>query len=349
MGLSNYLQELWYQPHPTSALLLPLSWVYTGVVLLRRQIYLTRLINPESLPAPVIVVGNIAVGGTGKTPLVIWLHRFLSAQGYRPGIVSRGHGGRARQWPQQVRPDSDPATVGDEAVLLARHTRAPIAVGPDRHAAAEALIRHQGCDLILSDDGLQHYALRRDLEIAVIDGVRRHGNGYCLPAGPLREPISRLRDVDIIVTHGIAGRGEFPMKYVPGVPQPVAPSSRSRQGATPGPQQVHAVAGTGNPDDFFHLLRVLGYQPHCHRFPDHHVFRREEINFNDDLPVIMTEKDAVKCERFAGMEHWYLPIEAELPAVFERRLLELLRRKGYGRQAAGDPGLPRDQGALDLR
>lgn len=349
MGLSGRLQELWYQPHPLSALLLPLAWIYTGVVTLRRQIYLSHLINPEALPVPVIVIGNISAGGTGKTPLAIWLYRFLAAQGYKPGIVSRGYGGRARQWPQQVRPDSDPATVGDEAVLLARRTLAPIAVGPDRHAAAEALIRHQGCDLILSDDGLQHYALRRDIEIALIDGIRRHGNGYCLPAGPLREPVSRLRDVDIIVTHGIAGRGEFPMKYLPGALQPVARSSPPRPRAAPAVQEVHAVAGIGHPDDFFHLLRAQGYQVHRHPFPDHHVFRREEINFNDDLPVIMTEKDAVKCERFAGPEHWYLPIEAELPAVFERRLLELLRRKGYGRQAAGDPGLPRDQGSFDLR
>jgi tetraacyldisaccharide 4'-kinase len=348
MGLSDRLQGLWYQPHPLSALLLPLAWFFTGVVILRRQLYLSHLLNPEALPVPVIVIGNISAGGTGKTPLVIWLYRFLTAQGYKPGIVSRGYGGRARQWPQQVRPDSDPATVGDEAVLLARHTSAPIAVGPDRHAAAEALIRHQGCDLILCDDGLQHYALRRDIEIAVIDGIRRHGNGYCLPAGPLREPISRLRDVDIIVTHGLAGRGEFSMKYAPSTLQPVARSPQSRQGAMPGPQEVHAVAGIGNPDDFFHLLRAQGYQVHRHPFPDHHVFRREEINFNDDLPVIMTEKDAVKCERFAGLEHWYLPIEAELPAVFERRLQELLRRKGYGHQAAGDPGLPSDQGSLDL-
>jgi len=270
------------------------------------------------------------VGGTGKTPLTIWLHKFLKAQRFHPGIVSRGYRGQARHWPQQARADSDPVMVGDEAVVLARHTGGPIAVGPDRHAAAEALIRHHHCDVIISDDGLQHYRLQRDVEIAVIDGIRRHGNGFCLPAGPLREPVSRLKSVDMVVTNGIAGRGEFAMKYIV---QPLRPLRDDLRGAVPVAaqgQEIHAVAGTGHPESFFNMLRTQGFRVHRHRFPDHHWFSSKDITFDDERPVIMTEKDAVKCMRFAGPQHWYMPIEVELPAVFEHRLLELLKRKQYG-------------------
>jgi tetraacyldisaccharide 4'-kinase len=328
--LRKRLEELWFTGHPLSLVLLPFAGLYAGAVLLRRYAYTSGLLTPQPLPVPVIIAGNISAGGTGKTPLTIWLFKFLKAQRFHPGVVARGYRGHARQWPQQVRPDSDPFMVGDEAVVIARHCGGPVAVAPDRHAAAEALVRHHQCDVIISDDGLQHYGLKRDVEIAVIDGIRRHGNGYCLPAGPLREPTSRLRSVDMIVTTGIAGRGEFAMKYVP---QPLRAVRADVVGAAPPAAQgveVHAVAGTGNPDSFFNALRTQGYRVHRHAFPDHHWFTREEVTFADGNPVIMTEKDAVKCVRFAGREHWYMPLEVELPAVFGHRLLELMKRKTHG-------------------
>lgn len=343
------LEDIWYTGHPLYLPLLPLSAVFAAGAWLRRRAYRAGLFRAASLPVPVIVVGNISVGGTGKTPLTIWIYKFLKASGMNPGVVSRGYGGHARSWPQQVRPDSDAFMVGDEPLVIARHCGGPVAVGPDRLACASALLQHHPCDVIVSDDGLQHYRLERDVEIAVVDGVRRHGNGHCLPAGPLREPVSRLKDVDMIVTNGIAGRGEFAMKYLTMPMRPVRGDLAG--GAPPAPAQgveVHAVAGTGNPDAFFNSLRMRGYRVHRHAFPDHHRYEMTDICFNDGLPVIMTEKDAVKCSRFAGPEHWFEPIEAELPPVFGHRLLELLKRNSHGQTPAGHSGVPRHQGAAHL-
>jgi tetraacyldisaccharide 4'-kinase len=325
------LEDIWYTGHPLYLPLLPLSAAFAAGVWVRRRAYRSGLLRARSLPVPVIVIGNISVGGTGKTPLAIWVCKFLKAHGFHPGVVSRGYGGHARSWPQQVRPDSDAFMVGDEPLVIARHWGGPVAVGPDRHACASALLQHHHCDVIISDDGLQHYRLKRDIEIAVVDGVRRHGNGHCLPAGPLREPVSRLKSVDMVVTNGIAGRGEFAMKYQTMTMRPV----RGDFGAASPPApaqglQVHAVAGTGNPDAFFDSLRTRGFRVHRHPFPDHHRYHMRDICFNDGLPVIMTEKDAVKCSHFAGPEHWFEPIEAELPAVFGHRLLELLKRNSHG-------------------
>lgn len=328
------VEELWYGQHPFSLALAPLGWAVAGYATLRRQAYQTGLLRVRRLPVPVIVVGNLTVGGTGKTPLVIWLTEFLKRQGYKPGIVSRGYGGDAEHWPQQVRPDSDPVTVGDEPVLIAQRCLCPVAVGPKRAEAAEALVEHSGCDIVVSDDGLQHLALGRDIEIALVDGVRRYGNERCLPAGPLREPLRRLRSVDIVVSNGLASRGEFSMKYL-ALPlrglrnESVTCTLDDLQG-----EAVHAVAGVGNPERFFHTLRTHGLRLQEHAFPDHYAFSPGDIRFDDDLPVIMTEKDAVKCRRFARPEHWYLPIEADLPQTFEHRLLSLLKRNRDGQKAA---------------
>ncbi|MFO1435893.1 MAG: tetraacyldisaccharide 4'-kinase [Gammaproteobacteria bacterium] len=328
-------EEIWYSNHPLSLALLPLAALFSTVVWLRRKAFALGVLPSRRLPVPVIVVGNICVGGSGKTPLVIWIAKFLHEQGFNPGVVSRGYGGNARSWPQQVRADSDAFMVGDEPVVIARHSGAPVAVGPNRFAAAIALLQYQHCDVIISDDGLQHYGLKRDVEIAVIDGLRRHGNGRCMPAGPLREPVSRLRQVDMIVTNGIAARGEFAMKYIS---QPLLPldSAQSPQYAPVGAQgnAVHAVAGTGNPEGFFNSLRSQGFRVLRHPFPDHHAFRREDVEFGDNLPVVMTEKDAVKCLRFAGPQHWYQPIEAEMQPAFGHRLVELLKRSGHGQAPA---------------
>ena len=298
-------------------------------MVLRRALYRARLLPRHRIPVPVLVVGNIAVGGTGKTPLVLWLAGFLASRGWRPGVVCRGYGGQASRWPQQVRADSDPAMVGDEAVLLASRSGCPVvACGPRRVQAARALAELAECDLVISDDGLQHLALDRDLEIAVVDGERRHGNGRCLPAGPLREPAGRLRSVDLVVSNGPAARGEFAMSLVPGPAVSLEDPALRRSLADFRGTRVHAVAGIGHPARFFGLLTTRGLAVEEHAFPDHHPFSAADIRFEDGLPVLMTEKDAVKCRRFAGPGHWYLPVVAELPDAFAARLERALAAAG---------------------
>ena len=213
------LDHYWYTRSPWLLLLTPLSLLFRVVVGARRLAYRVGIKRSTRVSLPVIVVGNITVGGTGKTPLVVWLAGYLREKGHAPGIVSRGYGGTASHWPQQVRADSDPAVVGDEAVLLAATTGCPMAVAPDRVAAAQALVDQGGCDVIISDDGLQHYALQRDIEIAVIDGVRRFGSGFLLPAGPLREPLKRLQQVDLVVVNGLGDGDEHRMTLQQGEPQ----------------------------------------------------------------------------------------------------------------------------------
>jgi tetraacyldisaccharide 4'-kinase len=320
------LNDIWYGKHPLATALAPLSWVYLTVTRLRRSAYRSGLLSTKYLPVPVIVVGNISVGGTGKTPLVIWLVAFLKQQGLRPGVITRGYRGLAERWPQQVRPDSDPLMVGDEAVVLARRCDCPVAAGPNRVQTGTELVKHADCDILVSDDGLQHLALGRNIEIAVIDGVRRHGNGRCLPAGPLREPVARLRDVDILVTNGGPLRGEFAMSYRRLPPRLVVDESKRGSMQSLRGVHVHGVAGIGFPERFFAGLRAEGMLVQEHPFPDHHKFVAADINFKDGLPVIMTEKDAVKCRRLAGKEHWYIPIEAELPQPFQHRLKSLLNK-----------------------
>jgi tetraacyldisaccharide 4'-kinase len=326
----RWIERQWQQRGPVSLALLPLSWVYCLLVELRRFLYRTGLWRRTRLPVPVIVVGNITVGGTGKTPLTIWLAGFLRQHGYRPGIVTRGYGGRSPAWPLAVRPDTDPALVGDEPVLLARGSGCPVMADPRRARAAERLIQAHGCNLILSDDGLQHLALARDIEIAVIDGVRRFGNGYCLPAGPLREPVRRLDMVQTRVTQGLPQAGELGMQLVAGRFQPLRPGPPAVTAQFFHGHPVHAVAGIGYPPRFFDLLRQLGLEVIEHPFPDHHTFRPEDIRFGDPLPVIMTAKDAVKCERFADSHCWYLDVEAKPDLRLGERLLSLLEEYKRG-------------------
>lgn len=334
MALDRFTSEVWYGKHPAAMMLTPLAVLFRLVTDIRRSAYRNNIFSSYRPEAPVIVVGNVTVGGTGKTPLVIWLAGYLRAMGYRPGVIARGYGGRARNWPQQVRPDSDPRTVGDEAIVISRRTKCPVAVGPDRGACAQALLEHADCDILISDDGLQHYALERDIEIAVIDGVRRYGNGKCLPAGPLREPATRNKEVDIIVTNGIAGRGEFAMKYVLTHLVAVARSDNATGFETFADETVHAVAGIGNPERFFASLRAKGLKVIPHGFPDHHVFTPEDLDFGDGLPIIMTEKDAVKCELFASPNCWMAPVTAELPEVFASRVEAMLNRMKNGQAAS---------------
>jgi len=321
------LDQYWYSRNAVTAWLRPVSWAFCALVWLRRLVYRSGIVAAKRFSVPVIVIGNITVGGTGKTPLVIWMVRLLKKRGFRPGVVARGYRGQARSWPQQVRPDSDPVMVGDEALLLARHCGCPVAVGPNRVAAVDALLKYNDCDLIVADDGLQHYALRRDIEIAVVDGVRRFGNGLCLPAGPLRERATRLKEVDLVVANGgSVMRREYSMAMTP---RRIRNVRNERQSYAPGDfpfRQIHAVAGIGNPARFFGLLKQLGFSIQEHAFIDHHAFRPQEIAFDDERPVVMTEKDAVKCRRFCHDDCWYLEIEAQPDERLQTRVLDLLEK-----------------------
>lgn len=319
-------EMIWYGKHPISLILTPLGWLYCLIAMLRRYAYSSGLLHSSKLPVPVIVVGNISVGGTGKTPLVIWLVKFLREQGYQPGVISRGYGGQAEKWPQNVTTESDPFEVGDEPVMIARQINLPVVVAPDRVAAGQTLLREADCDIIVCDDGLQHYSLQRDFEICVIDGSRRHGNGRCLPAGPLREPVSRLKSVDIIVCNGCEKPGEFPMTIKAGKLHSVCGVLQAESINQFKGRQVHAIAGTGNPQRFFDLLTDQGLIIDVRTYPDHHTLSKTDISFADDLPVIMTEKDAVKCTHFADERHWYLPVEAEMTDSFKQRLMNMLKR-----------------------
>jgi tetraacyldisaccharide 4'-kinase len=324
--LSNRLQEsVWYGGHPLFLPLLPLSWLYCAVVWLRRLAYRRGWLQSRRLSLPVIVVGNLTVGGTGKTPLVLWLTDFLRRQGHRPGILTRGYGGAGARWPLMVTEDSDPFEMGDEPVLLARRSHCPVIAGPDRVAAGETLVATDECDIIVSDDGLQHYRLKRDLEILVIDGPRGFGNGRCLPAGPLREPESRRWEVDLILCNGGSCPGGQVMRLVPGRLVNLSDGEVTRSLGELRRQRVTAVAGIGNPRRFFELLRSQGLYLDERPYPDHHPFTREDAASWPPGPVIMTEKDAVKCEELARGNFWYLPVEPRLQNGFDRLLLGKLK------------------------
>ncbi|HLY52865.1 MAG TPA: tetraacyldisaccharide 4'-kinase, partial [Steroidobacteraceae bacterium] len=316
--MRGQLERLWYGDSAGTALLLPLAWAYGAVSGLRRQAYRSGLLRARRLTRPVVVVGNLTVGGTGKTPLTIWLAQQLSAARLRVGIVSRGYG-RQGAGVRSVQGDSDWRDVGDEPVILARRTGCPTMVGADRVAAARTLIA-RGAEVILADDGLQHLRLGRDCSIVVIDGSRGFGNGRLLPAGPLREPAAALRRADIVIVngapvHGSLGggalaQGALSMQLVA---QPAVRldgrAGSAGLGAFRG-RRVHAVAGIGNPQRFFSELRSQGIEVIAHPFPDHHPFTARELAFADELPVLMTEKDAVKCAPFANARLWYVPVSA---------------------------------------
>ncbi|MCH9770335.1 MAG: tetraacyldisaccharide 4'-kinase [Gammaproteobacteria bacterium] len=313
------IHKLWYEKHWLSSLLVPLSWIYRAIIFLRRCCYRVGVFKQHKLAVPVIVVGNITVGGTGKTPLVTAIAKYLQAKDLRVGIISRGYGGTIKT-PTFVTANSDPAEVGDEPVLLAELTRCSVVVFADRVQAAKTLLAKYPVDVIISDDGLQHYALARDLEINVIDGERRFGNQRLLPAGPLREPLSRLNSVDIKITNGKAQSDEYAMQLVPReIYQLINPVQHLDLNQIAGP--IHAIAGIGNPQRFFNTLEKLHLDFIPHPFPDHHQFKADDINFGDDI-VIMTAKDAVKCRRFASPNHYCLPI-----AVSEEAICRLILNK----------------------
>jgi tetraacyldisaccharide 4'-kinase len=323
MSVQTWFNRMWYERAAPPWWLRPLALTYGALAASRRYLYAKRLRSSARMPVPVIVIGNLSVGGTGKTPLVCWLSARLMERGFRPGVVTRGYGGSLPDMRLVGRSD-DPAIVGDEPLLLARRTGAPVAVGRDRPAAAR-LLAHAGCNVVLSDDGLQHYALARDCEIVVIDGERRFGNGWLLPAGPLREAPDRLASADAVVMNGgqAPSDGALRMRLDAERVLSVIGNFGKALGEFAG-STVHAVAGIGNPERFFSMLRAHGLDVIAHALPDHAHLQAADIAFGDERAVLMTEKDAVKCAGIAGPQHWYVPVTASFDAADSDRLVDIV-------------------------
>lgn len=331
---SQLVIDSWYCPSGGwTRCLKPLSLLFSFVAERRKQWLLQSARWTPSVP--VIVVGNISVGGTGKTPLVAALVQEFQKRGFRPGIISRGFGADTGGAPISVTPDSDPAVVGDEPVMLAQQLSVPLVVDIDRVRAARYLCDQTDCNLIVTDDGLQHYNLQRHIELLVLDGDRLLGNRLCLPAGPLREPPERVNQVDMVLINtnnafvsvkveeiesALGRKGLYYFSLEPLAPVSVTGISKQ----IPDKARVHGVAGIGNPERFFNTLRLLGYDVIGHPFPDHHAFVSKDICFNDDLPVIMTAKDAVKCGGFSDKRHWYLPVATCISDSCIERLMEMI-------------------------
>lgn len=330
MAMSDRLLAAWYAGHPALALLRPLEWLYRRVVQRKRERFEAGEGEIYQPPVPLIVVGNITVGGTGKTPMILWLIEHCRHRGLRVGVVSRGYGARPPQWPWRVSAEQSAEVAGDEPLLIVQRSGVPLMIDPNRSRAVQALLESETLDVILSDDGLQHYRLARDLELVLIDAARGLGNRRCLPAGPLREPVERLLSVDAVLYNGAdADRDDgFSFRLQPsalvnlmtGERQPVAYF-------TPG-QAVHAVAGIGNPQRFFTTLETLHWRPVPHAFADHAQYSAQALNFSPALPLVMTEKDAVKCRAFAAPDWWYLAVDAApspaFVAWFDTQLIRLL-------------------------
>ena len=340
MTFAQRLVATWYAPRvtPLAAALWPLSILYRTLVAVRRALFRAGILRSHRLPVPVIVVGNINVGGVGKTPLTCALAEQLALRGRTPGIVSRGYGG-SNVAPRAVVRGDDPSVVGDEPPLYAE-AGLPVWIGHDRVEAARGMLRsHPACDVIVADDGLQHYALARAMEIAVVDASREFGNGLMLPAGPLREPVSRLRSVDAVVrlvarddataaVHRTAR--ETVMTH-----EPLPWRNLKQAGLAANPAQwqgteIHAVSGIGNPQRFFDMVAALGIAATCHAFPDHHAFTAGDIAFPGARAILMTQKDAVKCSAFADERCWYLPLRA----IIDPALVAFAMEKVHGFKAA---------------
>ena len=346
------MQSEWERLGGLALVLFPVTLAFGAGTWLRRALYRMRLLPRWKAPIPVVVVGNISVGGTGKTPLTLAILDLLQARGFTPGAIARGYGrvpprendphGVVRVYPDLATPE----LFGDEPVVIARRSRVPVYISPDRPAAARALVSaHPEVDVLVSDDGLQHYALGRDVELAVVDGERRFGNGLLLPSGPLREPVSRLKSVDAVVVNGGAtdvrwNEHQFAMRLGAGrfsritSNQEVAPAEFALMARG---RQVVAIAGIGHPPRFFEHLRALGVVARTVAFPDHHHYQASELRLPGAEIVVMTEKDAVKCAAFADARMWYLRVEAELPREFEDFLLTRIaqaRARSDGPQAA---------------
>ncbi|MEI6897215.1 MAG: tetraacyldisaccharide 4'-kinase [Psychromonas sp.] len=316
--------KFWYQPLQWWAwFLYPLSLLFFMISQMRRFLLQKFVLNQSQQPLPVIVVGNISVGGNGKTPFVIWLCEMLTEAGYKPGIISRGYGGKSQHYPLLLSSETLGEAAGDEPVMLFKRLGIPIVVDPKRVNAAKYLYQQCDVDIIITDDGLQHYALARDIEIAVVDGKRRLGNQKLMPMGPLREPLSRLKEVDFVINNGEQADNEITMLL-----QPLACKTvDGRNASLPKYSKVNACAAIGYPQRFFDSLETQHYQlSKTISFVDHHAFKASDFNqFDTNIPLLMTEKDAVKCVKFALPNWWYLPINAQLPDSFTQQLLQKIK------------------------
>jgi len=318
------LDHYWNGVNFVSILLLPLSIVFFCLSQIRKQLYKLKLLSSYKAPLPVIVVGNITVGGTGKTPFIIELIKQLQQQGKRPGVISRGYGGQSQHWPLVVNDQTDAVTVGDEPQLIFQHTKCPIVVGPKRKNDIELLLEKFKCDVILSDDGLQHYALQRDIEICIVDAIKLYGNGWFLPAGPMRESLARLKQVDMVLSNG-GNDKMLSFKIIPTICVPVVQNELQNielkifSGKT-----VHAVAGIGNPQRFFSMLEQYNIKVIPHAYADHHRYQLSDLVFNDDYSVLMTEKDAVKCGGLTLNNHWSVPIRVALSESAQHKVNQII-------------------------
>lgn len=329
--MRQWLERVWYRPAPPPLWLRPLSALYGA---LAARVAQRRQQAAQRLPVPVIVVGNISIGGTGKTPCVLWLADALRQLGRHPGILSRGYGGSG-PFPLLVTAQTDPTLCGDEPALIAQRSGLPMVVAPDRVAAGRALLQaHPDVDVLICDDGLQHYALARDLEFCVVDGARGFGNGWLLPAGPLREPVQRAAGAGLVLVNGAPAEpyGTQALRFDLALGSAVNLCSGERRAlAAFAGQPVDAVAGIGNPARFFQALRAAGLDVHEHAFPDHHTYRPEELRQAGGQPLLMTEKDAVKCRAFAQPHWWSVPAELQLAPAAEQRIRALLQPLGTRR------------------
>ncbi|MFV1992490.1 MAG: tetraacyldisaccharide 4'-kinase [Acidiferrobacterales bacterium] len=342
-----FLQKHWYQLTWLSLVLFPLSILFCFFSLVRKKFYQYGFFKKININTPIIIIGNISVGGTGKTPLVIWLAKFLQSKNYQPGVISRGYGKNSSHNSSLVLADSLATEVGDEPVIIYQHCKCPVIVDADRVRGVNKLVAEHQCDIIISDDGLQHYRLERDVEVCVIDGVRGNGNGFCLPAGPLREPVSRLNSIDAIIVNKPVNNPAKPFKFdhkykntyemslqESGLVN-VYDSSEKKDASSFQGETVHAVAGIGNPEQFFKHLENLGMQVIRHPFPDHYNYQADDLLFTD-YPTVMTEKDAVKLwhnnENMAPKmdQYWYLSVSVNVEQSFEEFILKKIEEKNYG-------------------
>jgi len=331
--MTSWLQKQWTTFTLWHILLIPFSWVFAVITSVRKSLYKKEWLKSYRLAVPVMVIGNINVGGTGKTPLVIWLAEQLQLAGYKPGIISRGYGGKAKTV-QAVFAHSNPQEVGDEPVLIAQRTRCPVFISPNRVVAGQALLQvHPECNVVISDDGLQHYRLQRDIEIIVFDGAKGFGNGALLPAGPLRESTARLNDVDAVISNGKVANLEKQLHSHTLMPIEMQLESTHfynliDHGLTCdaqafASQQVLAIAGIGNPERFFQQLHLLGLNFQRQAYPDHYAFQSQDFEAMMADVIVMTEKDAVKCQAFAQANFWVLPVNA----VIKDDLITLIMNK----------------------
>lgn len=317
-SLAERLLSAWYAGHPALNLLRPLELLYRRVVRRKRARFLAGEGDIYRAPVPLLVVGNITVGGTGKTPLILWLIEHCQRRGLKVGVVSRGYGAAPPQLPWRVQADQAASVAGDEPLLIVQRSGVPLMIDPDRGRAVRGLLEAESLDLILSDDGLQHYRLARDLELVLIDAARGLGNRRCLPAGPLREPVERLQSVDALLYNGAASdpEGGYAFSLRPRVLVNLRSGEQRPLTYFPAQQRLHAVAGIGNPQRFFNTLEALNWRAIPHAFTDHAQYSPELLDFSPAHPVLMTEKDAVKCRAFAADDWWYLAVDAEPSVAF---------------------------------